>query len=70
MKKNENLEVMKQVLNQPPHKNRTMRESLREILYQMAQNEEVMKDTLEKSPQLYDLTMKVYLEEKERREQK
>lgn len=70
MKKNENLELMKEILKQEPPKTerKTMRQSLRDCLYQIAQNEELMKETLEKNPELYQLTMKVAIEEERRRQ--
>lgn len=60
---------MKEILKQEPPKieRKTMRQSLRDCLYQIAQNEELMKETLEKNPELYQLTMKVAIEEERRR---
>lgn len=70
MKTNENLELMKEILKQetPKTKRKTMRQSLRDCLYQIAQNEELMKEAREKNPELYQLTMKVAIEEERRRQ--
>lgn len=71
MKKNESLELIKQMTQEPPRRTekKSFRQALRDCLYQMAQNEEVMKETLEKSPELYQLTMKVAIEEEQRRKE-
>ena len=65
MTRNENLELIKQLTKEPPRKTerKTMRQTLRETLHTIAQNETFMKEAKEKNPELYDLTMKVYLEE-------
>ena len=39
-----------------------------DLYTEIAKNEQAMNEAKEKNPQLYDLTMKVYFEEKERRE--
>ena len=71
MKKNESLELIKEMTKQPPPRTerKTFRQALIDTLYQMAQNEQVMNETREKNPQLYDLTMKVYFEEEQRRKE-
>ena len=61
------IEKMTKDTPQTPKK-MTFRQAIRDTLYQMAQNEQAMNEAKEKNPQLYDLTMKVYFEEKERRE--
>lgn len=64
------LKVIEQMTKEKPKepKKMTFKQAIRDTLYQMAQNEQAMNEAKEKNPQLYDLTMKVYFEEKERRE--
>ena len=72
MTRKESLEPIQERTKETPPKPKkmTFRQAIRDTLYQMAQNEQAMNEAKEKNPQLYDLTMKVYFEEKERREQK
>ena len=71
MKKNENLELIKEVVKQKPPKTerKTFRQALIDMLYQMAHNEEQMQELKEKNPEMYDLTMQVAIEEEQRRKE-
>ena len=61
--------IEKMTKDTPPKTERkTFRQAIRDTLYQMAQNEEKMQEVKEKNPQLYDLTMKVAIEEERRRQ--
>ena len=67
--KNRNVAIIKQVLNQEPQGRggKSMRDTMRETLCLIAKNETMMKKAKESNPQLYDLTMKVALEEERRK---
>lgn len=70
MKKNESLELIKEMTKQPPRTERkTFRQALIDMLYQMAHNEEQMQELKEKNPEMFDLTMQVAIEEEQRRKE-
>lgn len=67
MTQNKSLKLIKQILNQPPKKNNTMRQTLKDTLCYISKNETLMNEAKTKNPELYELTMKVAREEEERR---
>ena len=70
-KKNESLELMKQIYNEPQTRGRkTFRECLIDLLCDLAMKEDEMRDLMKTNPEMYQFTMKVALEEQARRERK